>query len=156
MNKTFAFFLSTFLAGASCAGNGKLAKELADDPDVASISPDRSVAATAEQSMATIGAEIACTYGYDGTGIGFAVINSGIRQTSDTTLKNGSHGRLGFDRGMGSSTSANNAGTSSLNASTAISSPEAINIAIYGDKWRRSSRYEGEGAEREELRLMCC
>ena len=134
MNKTFVFFLSTFLAGALFGGNGKLAKELesldpasnvdvivqfkqapteahhqkikqrggvhkksldvvngslysvpagrlkelADDPDVASISPDRAVTAASDQSMVTIGAEIARTYGYDGTGIGIAVIDSGV------------------------------------------------------------------------------
>jgi len=142
MNRTFAFLLSTCLAGALFAGDGKLAKdlesldpasnvnvivqfkeapteahhqkirargdlhkgnlelvkgslysmpagklkELAGDPDVAYIAPDRPLTSTAVQLdyfREAVNATTAQKYGWTGTGIGVAVIDSGIFNLGD-------------------------------------------------------------------------
>lgn len=56
---------------------GKLA-ELADDPEVVYISPDRGVSGSLDYAATTVGADIALKNGWDGTGIGVAVIDSGL------------------------------------------------------------------------------
>jgi serine protease AprX len=65
---------------------------LAADPDVAYISPDRSVASTGsavdtnavpDYYLLTLNAQFASGLGYDGTGIGVAVIDSGISDIPD-------------------------------------------------------------------------
>ena len=53
--------------------------ELANDPDVAYIAPNRSLSGSLDLTAAAVGAPTAWTnYGLDGTGIGVAVIDSGI------------------------------------------------------------------------------
>ncbi|HXI38506.1 MAG TPA: S8 family serine peptidase, partial [Bryobacteraceae bacterium] len=64
---------------------GKLG-DLAQDPDVYYISPDRTVRGMLDYAEPTINANIAFQYGFDGTGIGIAVIDSGISNHPD--LKN--------------------------------------------------------------------
>lgn len=59
---------------------------LADDPDVAYISPDHQLTGTADYAEAAVNASIAYGYGWDGTGIGVAVLDSGIANHPD--LKN--------------------------------------------------------------------
>ena len=53
--------------------------QLADDPDVAFISPDRQVKGALDYANPTVGADIALKYGYDGTGVAIAVIDSGMQ-----------------------------------------------------------------------------
>ncbi len=62
-------------------------EDLASDPDVAYISPDRPVSQMNDVSRPTIGADIARGLGWDGTGIGVAVIDSGVSLPPD--LNNG-------------------------------------------------------------------
>jgi len=81
--------------------SGKLPKnrlqELANDPDVAYISPDRPVqgtndgnpSATLDYHYTTVNAQIAWQLGYDGTGIGVAVIDSGIIDIPDLHSQKG-------------------------------------------------------------------
>jgi serine protease AprX len=66
--------------------------DLAADPDVAYISPDRAVASTGsgvdtnavlDYYLPTLNAQVASGLGYDGTGIGVAVIDSGISDIPD-------------------------------------------------------------------------
>src|SRR5450631_2144702 len=52
--------------------------ELADDPDVEYISPDRPVAGAMDLAGAATYASMASLYGVDGTGVTVAVIDSGI------------------------------------------------------------------------------
>ena len=61
---------------------GRLA-ELADDPDVAYITPDRTVRGSLDSAATAVGANIAWSYGYDGRGIGVAVIDSGFSTFTD-------------------------------------------------------------------------
>src|SRR5665213_375356 len=56
---------------------------LADDPDVAYISPNRPVKGTLDISVAAINALSPANLGMTGLGIGVAVIDSGISQSAD-------------------------------------------------------------------------
>jgi len=58
-------------------------EDLAADPDVAYISPDRHVIALLDYTDATVGSDIAQKNGWDGTGVGIAVIDSGINSVRD-------------------------------------------------------------------------
>src|SRR6266852_1008168 len=61
---------------------------LANDPEIVYISPDRDVAPALDYANATVGAPIALQYGWDGTGVGIAVIDSGITDGRDFLDKN--------------------------------------------------------------------
>jgi serine protease AprX len=56
---------------------------LEEDSDVAYISPDRAVSGMLDLALPAIGADTAQAWGYDGTGIGVAVIDSGITVKND-------------------------------------------------------------------------
>jgi len=63
---------------------------LADDPDVAYISPDRQVQGSLDYVTSAVGAPTAWNvYGLDGSGIGVAVIDSGIHSFNDFYSPNG-------------------------------------------------------------------
>ncbi|MDH3786052.1 MAG: S8 family peptidase, partial [Acidobacteriota bacterium] len=51
---------------------------LSHNPNVRYISPDRSLNGVLDYSLAAVGAEYAEKYGFDGSGIGIAVIDSGV------------------------------------------------------------------------------
>ena len=57
-------------------------KDLANDPDVAYISPDRPVQRYLSNTAPAVNAGYAWSLGFDGTGIGVAVIDSGIQDFS--------------------------------------------------------------------------
>ena len=59
---------------------------LSNDPDISFISPDRTVTGALDYAEPTINANVAFQNGYDGSGIGVAVIDSGIANHDD--LKN--------------------------------------------------------------------
>src|SRR6266581_3034378 len=56
---------------------------LAADPDVAYISPDRSVRGLVDTTVATVNGGYAQTLGLDGTGVGVALIDSGVSDIPD-------------------------------------------------------------------------
>ena len=56
---------------------------LSNDPNVVYISPDRQVKGSYDYAPATVGANIAWQFGLNGTGIGVAVIDSGITDHPD-------------------------------------------------------------------------
>ena len=58
-------------------------EELAADPDVAFISPDREVRGALDLTAAAVNAGAAATYKLDGTGIGIAVLDSGVNYADD-------------------------------------------------------------------------
>ena len=60
---------------------------LAADPDIAYISPDRPVFATLDYATPTVGADLATAFGYDGEGVGVAVIDSGVNDHWDLRLR---------------------------------------------------------------------
>jgi len=61
---------------------GKLAA-LSADPDVESISLDRPLRASLDYTPETVSRHIAEQYGFDGRGIGVAIVDSGIRTSKD-------------------------------------------------------------------------
>src|SRR3989449_1485918 len=67
---------------------------LADDPDVAYISPDRQLNGSLDNTAAAVNAKVAWQSGWDGTGIGVAVIDSGITGHSDLYNTGGGGGKL--------------------------------------------------------------
>jgi serine protease AprX len=77
--------------GAVYSVAAKNLAELANDPDVKYISPDRTVRATSSQSsqlspdykLQAVGASTAQLNGYNGAGIGVAIIDSGITNKQD-------------------------------------------------------------------------
>jgi serine protease AprX len=62
---------------------GKAAAELANDPDVVYISPDRAVKGALDVNRQAVFAGAAGSYGLDGMGVGVAVIDSGVTASDD-------------------------------------------------------------------------
>ena len=58
-------------------------KAMSDDPNVVYMSPNRSVTGAADYSEVAVGADIAQSSGWDGSGIAVAVIDSGISDHPD-------------------------------------------------------------------------
>ena len=58
-------------------------KALASDPEVAYVSPNRSLKSASDYTEATVGADVVQSYGLDGTGVTVAVIDSGITDHPD-------------------------------------------------------------------------
>ncbi len=74
---------------------------LANDPDVAYISPNRSLSGAADYFVATVGADIAqYNIGLDGTGIGVAVIDSGVNSHNDLENPNTGASRIVYSEGF--------------------------------------------------------
>src|SRR5258708_2353886 len=66
-----------FIKGAHYAVPVEALDALADDPDVAYISPDRPIHGALDTTVATVNGGYAQTLGLDGAGVGVAVIDSG-------------------------------------------------------------------------------
>src|SRR6476646_5024919 len=58
-------------------------KVLAKNPEVTYISPNRSLQGAADYTEATVGADVAQSYGWDGAGVTVAVIDSGVNNHPD-------------------------------------------------------------------------
>ena len=74
--------LQSIRGSAASVPKNKL-EELASDPDVKHISPDRPLKMSLNNSTAAVFGQYAWGLGYDGTGIGVAVIDSGIHLIDD-------------------------------------------------------------------------
>src|SRR5713101_288847 len=72
-----------FIKGAHYSVPVEALDALADDPDVAYISPDRPVRGALDTTVATVNGGYAQTLGLNGAGIGVAVIDSGISDIPD-------------------------------------------------------------------------
>src|SRR6266496_514633 len=83
-----------FIKGAHYSVPVESLDALADDPDVAYISPDRRLSGSLDNTAAAVNAKVAWQSGWDGTGIGVAVIDSGITYHSDLYGTTGSGGKL--------------------------------------------------------------
>src|SRR5438105_3882932 len=64
--------------GAKYRLNSKGLEQLAADPSVVYITPDRAVSASADYVTPEANADIAQSYGFNGAGIGIAMIDSGV------------------------------------------------------------------------------
>src|SRR6266849_4709579 len=83
-----------FIKGAHYSVPVESLDALADDPDVAYISPDRRLSGSLDNTAAAVNAKAAWQAGWDGTGIGVAVIDSGITYQTDLYGTTGSGGKL--------------------------------------------------------------
>ena len=73
-----------FIKGAHHSVPVEALDALADDPEVVHISPDRPVSGSLDYVTSAVGAPTAWNnYGLDGTGIGVAIIDSGIPDLND-------------------------------------------------------------------------
>jgi len=64
-------------------------RELADDPDVAYISPDRPLHSYLNNAAVAVNAPVAWSQGLDGSGIGVAVLDSGTQNVNDLVSSGG-------------------------------------------------------------------
>src|ERR1700752_5147167 len=72
-----------FIKGAHYSVPVDALDALANDPDVAHISPDRKVRGMMDPDVTAVNADIASSQGWDGTGIGVAIIDSGVGTVDD-------------------------------------------------------------------------
>src|SRR6266436_1512782 len=79
-----------FIKGAHYTVPVEALDALADDPDVAYISPDRPVQGALDNAVATVNGGYAQTLGLTGAGIGVAVVDSGISDIPDLHNASGS------------------------------------------------------------------
>jgi serine protease AprX len=75
--------LSGALNGAHYTIPAQNVAELSQDPEVAYISPNRSVHAMLDYANPAVNANIARQYGWDGRGVGIALIDSGLEDRPD-------------------------------------------------------------------------
>src|SRR4029077_4619710 len=67
-----------FIKGAHYSVPTEALDALADDPDVALTTPNRPVRGSLDHVVTAVNADLAYASGWDGTGIGIAVIDSGV------------------------------------------------------------------------------
>src|SRR5258708_17916360 len=72
-----------FIKGAHYSVPVEALDALADDPDVAYISPDRPVRGLLDNTVATVNGDYALSLGLNGAGVGIAVIDSGVSDIPD-------------------------------------------------------------------------
>jgi len=72
-----------FIKGAHYSVPVEALDALADDPDVAYISPDRAVRRSLDHVVSAVNGDLAYASGWDGTGIGIAVVDSGVSSNYD-------------------------------------------------------------------------
>src|SRR6266700_8079830 len=80
-----------FIKGAHYTVPVEALDSLADDPDVAYISPDRPVQGALVNTVATVNGGYAQTLGLNGLGVGVAVVDSGISDIPDLHNASGSY-----------------------------------------------------------------
>lgn len=81
--------LGAAIKGGAYSISRRALEALANDPDVAYITPDRPVHGLLDYANSTVGADVARGYGFTGAGIGVAVIDSGIdKYSNDLTTGN--------------------------------------------------------------------
>src|SRR5579872_1514185 len=73
--------LGLVIKGSAYSIPRRALKSLADDPDVVYITPDRPVHGSLNYAIPAVNADIAQKYGWDGNGIGVAVLDSQVLAT---------------------------------------------------------------------------
>jgi serine protease AprX len=71
---------------------------LADDPDIAYISPNRPLKGSLDHVVSAVNADLAYSNGWDGTGVGIAVIDSGVTSVNDLNVDNNSSSRIVYSQ----------------------------------------------------------
>src|SRR5437899_4670923 len=83
-----------FIKGAHYTVPVEALDALADDPDVAYITPNRPVRGALDTAVAAVNGGYAYASGWDGTGVGIAVIDSGVSSAYDLNSDNNSSSRI--------------------------------------------------------------
>src|SRR5437899_6185189 len=83
-----------FIKGAHYSVPVESLDALADDPDVVYISPDRRLSGSLDNTAAAVNAKAAWQSGWDGTGIGVAVLDGDITGHTDLYSTGGGGGKL--------------------------------------------------------------
>jgi serine protease AprX len=73
-----------------------LIQTVSQDPNVKYVSPNRVTKGSLDITTATVNANLAWSLGYTGTGVGVAVIDSGVYAHDDLKAANGTHSRVVF------------------------------------------------------------
>jgi serine protease AprX len=73
-------------------------KKLADDPDVVFMSPNRKVKGSLDVTTAAANAGAAASYGLDGTGVGIAILDSGVSAHPDLRKSGTSISRIVYSQ----------------------------------------------------------
>src|SRR5258707_6194457 len=76
--------------GVNIALTVKAIQQISTDPNVAYITPNRKSQGAVDISTGTVNANLVWSYGYDGSGVGVAVIDSGITLNNDLNHGSGS------------------------------------------------------------------
>jgi len=82
------------IKGAQYSLPASALETLMGDPDVVYITPDRPVAASLNYGEPAVNGNISLQYGWDGTGVGIAVIDSGITDHPDLKVPKSSKSRI--------------------------------------------------------------
>lgn len=82
------------IKGAQYSLPASALETLVGDPDVVYITPDRPVAASLNYGEPAVNGNISLQYGWDGTGVGIAVIDSGITDHPDLKVPKSSKSRI--------------------------------------------------------------
>src|SRR4029077_11617108 len=87
-----------FIKGAHYSVPAEALDALADDPDVAYISPDRAVKGTLDHVVSAVNGDLAYASGWNGTGVGIAVIDSGVSSVNDLNTDNNWSSRIVYSQ----------------------------------------------------------
>src|SRR6266851_2677630 len=71
---------------------------LADDPDVVYISPNRPVRGSLDRAVSAVNGDLAYASGWNGTGIGIAVIDSGVSSAYDLNSDDNQSSRIAYSQ----------------------------------------------------------
>ena len=82
------------LRSASYSLGSNTLDSIASDSQVVYISPDRRVSSALDYAVPTVGGQIATQYGFNGAGIGIAVIDSGITSSPDLNIPGTNNSRI--------------------------------------------------------------
>ena len=71
-------------------------KGLANNPRIKFVSPDRGLSGAMDFTAAAVAADVAYSYGYDGSGVGVAIIDSGIYEHEELKNSSGTSSRVAY------------------------------------------------------------
>src|SRR2546428_8815341 len=83
---------------------GNVPSLISKDSNIKYVSLDRPLKGAMDYAGPAVGADIARSLGYDGTGVGLAVIDSGVNSVLDLTQAGSKTSRIGYSETLDPST----------------------------------------------------